>query len=237
MIVERFRDPAIGAVSSEDRFITNDGRIAGEGAYVRYEMWLRRLEGSVNSLVGLSGSFFAVRRVVAANWDDSIPSDFACAMNTVRSGMVAVSDPRVIGIYKDVKDPAKEFPRKVRTAIRGMTALGCVPEVMNPFRYGVFAFQVMSHKVCRWLVPWFLIGGFLTSALLATTERFYAVLLAMQVIGYGIAAVAHVSPLVRSLPPVRIGYFFVQVNAALLKAAIDYLRGVRVVTWSPSVRA
>ena len=32
---------------------------AAKGAYVRYEMRLRMLETAVNSLVGLSGSFFA----------------------------------------------------------------------------------------------------------------------------------------------------------------------------------
>ena len=51
-------DPRIGALSSEDRFISKDGRVVGEGAYVKYEMWLRRLESDRAGLVGLSGSFF-----------------------------------------------------------------------------------------------------------------------------------------------------------------------------------
>ena len=38
--------------------------------------------------------------------------------------MVAISDPRVRGIYRDIKEPAREYQRKVRTAIRGMAALG-----------------------------------------------------------------------------------------------------------------
>jgi hypothetical protein len=42
----------------------------GEGFYVRYEMWLRRLESKVNSLVGLSGSFFAVRKEVCIPIDN-----------------------------------------------------------------------------------------------------------------------------------------------------------------------
>ena len=36
-----FDDPDVGAVSSEDKFLSEDGAIAGEGLYVRYEMWLR----------------------------------------------------------------------------------------------------------------------------------------------------------------------------------------------------
>ncbi|HEX5514513.1 MAG TPA: glycosyltransferase, partial [Gammaproteobacteria bacterium] len=64
-----FADPRVGAVSSEDRFVAPDGRIVGEGLYVRYEMWLRRLESGVGGVVGLSGSFFAARREVCEDWD------------------------------------------------------------------------------------------------------------------------------------------------------------------------
>jgi len=56
-IVSNFGDCSVGCVSSEDRLIGRDGKPSGEGFYVRYEMWLRRLESKVNSLVGLSGSF------------------------------------------------------------------------------------------------------------------------------------------------------------------------------------
>ena len=73
-LASRFRDRAVGAVSSEDRFISNDGRIVGEGMYVRYEMWLRKLESVHAGLVGLSGSFFAARREVCADWDIHSPS-------------------------------------------------------------------------------------------------------------------------------------------------------------------
>jgi hypothetical protein len=85
-------------VSSEDTFISTDGAGVGEGTCVRYEMWLRRLEASVHSLVGLSGSFFVARRRVLQRWEDSIPRDFATAINTVRAGLVVISDPWVRGM-------------------------------------------------------------------------------------------------------------------------------------------
>ena len=66
-VLDAFRDPEVGAVSSIDRFLTVDGTLQGEGAYVRYEMWLRDLETRFQSLVGLSGSFFAARRLSARN--------------------------------------------------------------------------------------------------------------------------------------------------------------------------
>lgn len=56
-LVRYFADASVGAVSSEDRFISQDGSVAGEGAYVKYEMWLRKQESKLAGLVGLSGSF------------------------------------------------------------------------------------------------------------------------------------------------------------------------------------
>lgn len=235
-IVERFRDRAIGAVSSEDLFLAPDGKLVGEGAYVKYEMWLRRLESERAGLVGLSGSFFAARRAVLTRWDSSIPSDFACALMTVRAGLVAVSDSRVRGIYTDIKDPRKEYQRKVRTAVRGMTGLSRLAEVLNPFRYGLFAFQVWSHKVMRWLVPWLLLALLVSSFVLAREHAFYRVALYLQLLGYFAVVAAHFFSGLRSVTVARIGYYFVQANIALAHAAILFLSGRRIVVWDPSVR-
>jgi hypothetical protein len=235
-IVERFRDRAVGAVSSEDLFVTADGKLAGEGAYVKYEMWLRRLESDRAGLVGLSGSFFAVRRSILTSWDASIPSDFSCALKSVQAGLIAVSDSRVRGVYKDIKDAKKEYQRKVRTAVRGMTGLAREARVLNPLRYGTFAFQVWSHKVMRWLVPWFLLGLLVSSAALAGTAPIYTFALWAQLIGYAVVLLAHFSGALRSLGLTRIAYYFVQANVALGHAAVLFVSGRRIVVWNPSVR-
>ena len=235
-LVENFADSSIGAVSSEDRFISEDGRVVGEGAYVKYEMWLRRLESQRAGLVGLSGSFFGVRRAVVGAWDAAIPSDFACALYAVKAGMRAVSDPRVVGVYRDIKDPSREFGRKVRTAVRGMSAVVALREVLNPLRFGLFAFQVWSHKVMRWLVPLFMVLLLISSVFLAGTRSLYAAALGAQCLGYGIAVLAHLAPRLREIAVVRLAYFFVQVNLALGQAGLEFLRGRRIVTWDPSAR-
>lgn len=231
-----FQDPAIGAVSSEDRFISKDGSVAGEGAYVKYEMWLRRLESQSAGLVGLSGSFFAARKEVCQVWDIHSPSDFNTALNTARLGLRAVTAPDVLGFYQDLKDPQKEYQRKVRTVIRGMTALSRHKEVLNPQRFGLFAFQVFSHKLMRWLVPWCLIGLFIVSALVAHDGVIYSLAVLFQIGFYGTAILAQFLPHLREISWVKLIYFFVQVNVALLEAAIKFLAGERMTTWKPSTR-
>ncbi|MDK8464274.1 glycosyltransferase family 2 protein [Marinobacter sp. SS13-12] len=235
-MVRYFDDPSVGAVSSEDRFTSHDGGIVGEGAYVRYEMWLRGLESDRAGLVGLSGSFFAARRSVCGEWDIYSPSDFNTALNSASQGLVAVTAPDVLGFYQDVADASKEYQRKVRTIIRGLTALSRHPEVLNPFRFGMFAFQVFGHKLMRWAVPWFQVLLFITSVLLAGKGGIYLLALLAQLLFYGVVIAGHVKPELRERTVFKIPYFFVQVNLAIARATIDFLKGRRMTVWTPSKR-
>jgi glycosyltransferase involved in cell wall biosynthesis len=235
-LLDSFRDPTIGAVSSVDRFITADGTLQGEGAYVRYEMWLRDLETRFHSLVGLSGSFFAARRMVCQKWDDRVQSDFGTALSCVQLGMRAVSDRRVIGYYKNIADGRKEYQRKVRTVTRGMGSLRIRSEVLNVFRYGRFSFEVFSHKVMRWATPWFLLGALGVNIALAVQNSFYQALLVIQFALYLLPVAIRIAPGLRKVGVARIGVYFVEVNVAILHAALLTLSGRTILTWEPSKR-
>ncbi len=231
-----FSDAEVGAVSSEDRFISQDGAIAGEGAYVRYEMWLRRMESDLAGLVGLSGSFFAARKLVCTEWDVHSPSDFNTALNCVRAGFRAVTAPDVLGYYKDLKDPQKEYQRKVRTVLRGITAVARHPDALSVARFHWFAAQVWSHKILRWGVPWFLAVLLLATLAIVSRGGIYTLALLAQIVFYGTAIAAHFNESLRQRGAVRIVYFFVQSNVAIADACLQYLRGKRMTTWQPSAR-
>jgi glycosyltransferase involved in cell wall biosynthesis len=235
-LVAKFSDPQVGAVSSEDRFISNDGQIAGEGAYVKYEMWLRRLESDRAGLVGLSGSFFSARKEICRDWDIYSPSDFNTALNCAKQGKVAISCSDVVGIYSDVQDSKLEYGRKMRTVIRGMTAIFRHPEVLNPFRMGMFAFQVWSHKIMRWAVPWFMLLLFLVTLSLQDSGTIYVVALIAQLVFYAVAMLGWLSAQAREHAIVRIVYFFVQTNIALAQAMLSFLMGKRMTVWTPTSR-
>lgn len=235
-LVAWFADPSIGAVSSEDRFRSTDGKLVGEGAYVKYEMWLRRLESERGGVVGLSGSFFAARREVCGDWDIHSPSDFNTALNCARRDLRAISAPDVLGYYEDLKDPRKEYQRKVRTVLRGMTALSRHPDVLSVGRFGQFAFQVWSHKLMRWLVPVFALLLLLLNLMLLSSHGIYVLTLLGQLAFYGVALAAHYRPALREQTLVRLIYFFVQANLGIADAGLRFLRGKRMTTWQPSAR-
>jgi hypothetical protein len=236
ILAARFVDPQIGALSSEDQFISNDGSMVGEGAYVKYEMWLRRLESDRAGLVGLSGSFFAARREVCNEWDIYCPSDFNTALNTAKHGLVAITCPDVVGVYKDVADSSLEYRRKMRTVIRGITAITRHSEVLNPFKMGQFAFQVWSHKIMRWGVPWFMLAFAVVTIMQQGEGAIYTLALAAQLAFYVLALAGWMSARMRENTAVRIVFFFVQTNLALAQATLQFLSGKRMTVWTPSRR-
>jgi glycosyltransferase involved in cell wall biosynthesis len=234
-IVKNFHDPTVGCVSSVDRIIGLGPKSGGEGVYVRYEMFLRNLETRVGTLVGLSGSFFAARKEVCRNWAVDLQSDFHTLVNAVKLGLRGVSDSDSVGYYKNISDEAREFERKVRTVLRGINVLMASLPAMNPFRYGLFSWQLLSHKLCRWLVPFAMILAFISNAFLAFGAPVYRYAFLLQ-LGFYLIAFAKLPSLFGRHYALRIPSFFVLVNLSILYAWYRYVRGQRMVSWVPSER-
>lgn len=231
-IVSSFADPTVGCVSSIDRFVDECGRPSGEGAYVRYEMFLRQLETRANTLVGLSGSLFAARRDVCRNWAADRQSDFSTLLNAVELGLRGALDPNTAGYYRNIVDTRRETERKTRTVVRGIAVLARHVRMLNPFRYGLFAWQLASHKLCRWLVPFAMIGAAVGNAALLNHAAFYQVAFVAQVAFYA-AALAGIWT---GAPALRIPAFLVSSNTAVLVAWLRFASGERSACWTPSER-
>jgi cellulose synthase/poly-beta-1,6-N-acetylglucosamine synthase-like glycosyltransferase len=236
-IVSNFADPSVGCVSSEDKMLSDEkGNIGGEGFYVKYEMWLRSLESNVNSVVGLSGSFFAARREVCYDFSPKMQSDFRTLLSSMKKGLRGVSDPNAIGYYKDIQDTTREFQRKVRTVLRGLTVFFNHLEFLNVFKFGLFTYQYVCHKLFRWLVPVFLLVAFISGGILQSQSVLYRAVFALQVAFYILALLGILFPVLTRVVLVRIPSFFVIVNTSILIAWFKFIKGERVTLWKPSER-
>lgn len=232
-IVQPFQDPRVGCVSGED-WIPEGG---GEGLYGRYELGLRGLESRLGSIVGASGSFYAQRKHLCDQFVQNAAPDFLSVLLTVSRGYRALTCPSARGRMSALTSVGDEFRRKVRTILRGITTLMDHAWLMNPLRHGLFAFELLSHKLMRWLVPFFLVAMLASSVVLALSSPLYAVLCLGQLLFYGLAAVAVYGPpaIGRSLLA-RIAVYFTTVNLATLMAWVKFFTGVRQEIWAPTRR-
>jgi cellulose synthase/poly-beta-1,6-N-acetylglucosamine synthase-like glycosyltransferase len=230
-IVRPFGDATVGCVSSEDEVDSN----GGEGAYVRFEMTLRRLENVCGGLIGLSGSFFAARRSLCDPWPTDLASDFRTALEASRRGLRAVAEPTARASFRAVEDAAAEWPRKVRTVRRGLAVLSAYRDLLHP-RHGRVALSLWGHKVMRFTSPAALAALLVASGVAAPQSAPAAVLFVVQAVFYGLGGLALVSAPVQRLLVPRLAGFFMLVNASMAVAWAYHLSGQRSVQWQPTRR-
>lgn len=235
-IVRNFVDPHIGCVSGLDKIHSLNSEISGEGEYVRYEMKIRELESAVNSLIGVSGSFFAVRKFLCDDWKGNYSSDFYLPLKAFIRGYKSKLDTNALGYYKVIDNNSDEFKRKVRTVVHGIDVLLNNVALLNPFKYGLFSLQIISHKLIRWLVPVSMIALLIANLVLIKCGYFYAIFFVMQIAGYWAAFAYHYIPVFKGMLLFRIPYFFFLANLSILAAWIKYLNGERYIWWDATKR-
>ena len=54
----------------------------------------------------------------------------------------------------------------MRTVVRGIAVLAANLRMLNPLRSRLFAWQLASHKLCRWLVPFAMIAALISNVML-----------------------------------------------------------------------
>jgi cellulose synthase/poly-beta-1,6-N-acetylglucosamine synthase-like glycosyltransferase len=238
-LVRNFADPTVGCVSCEDKAISmRDGKVVeDEGLYVRYEMAVRRWESRFGSIVGASGCFYGLRRGLWRQPDDFLVVDFTTALDIKEQGYRTVSEPQAVAYVKTVASPDKEFARRVRTATRGLVGLWHKRLLLNPLEFGAFSFQVFSHKLLRFLAPFFLILTLVSNTMLVGASYGYAGLLLVQAIFYGSAFAGYALNGRAELPRVlSFPLYFVMVNWAILVAWARVFQGKTDTMWTPTQR-
>ena len=196
-------------------------------------MFLRRIESKINSLVGVSGSFFAVRKELCSNWPYELASDFNVVLNSIRAGKRAVLDEEAVALYQHTLDERKEFNRKVRIILRGITVLFKNLDMLNLFKYGFFSWQLLSHKLFRWCVPFFLIICFFSNILLLK-EKLFLILFITQCVVYTIPVFFLFSKKDTFLR--KLTRYFLVINLSTIVAWYKFIKGERITTWTPSER-
>lgn len=238
-LIRVFDDPTVGVASGHDVSVgaADKHDTGAESGYTNYEMWVRDLETRAGTIVGASGCFYGIRRLIRVS---ALPSglswDFASTLIARQQGYRSVSVSEAVCIVPRTAEIRFELRRKARTMARGLSTLFHFRALMNPFGYGRFALMLISHKLLRW-VPYLLAPvAVIALALLATQSTIAAVVLAAVVVGLfaGGAVIIYGRPL--AFRPLALAGFGVAVFSAGFLAWWDALRGTRMVTWEPTPR-
>ena len=108
--------------------------------------------------------------------------------------------------------------------------------LLNLCQYGLFSWQLLSHKLCRWLVPLGLVLAFIGNGLIIFESALYQFLFLLQIIFYALALSGIWNRKLAEKRFIRIPSYFVLTNISILHAWFRYLCGWRLVSWEPSKR-
>jgi len=189
-LINNFADPHVGCAAGE-LTLREDGHDAATaaigGVYWKYETFIRRAESRFDSPVGVYGGFYAIRRELAVPLPAGIIlDDMFQPLSIIRQGYRSILDADAVVYDTWPKKVEGEFHRKVRTLAGNFQLFELAPWTLT-FHNRVL-FQLFSHKVMRLVVPYLLILLLISSAVLAFTSPFYAVLTVLQLCGWVLAA-------------------------------------------------
>ena len=175
-----FQDETIGLASGRDVTVADEGgATAGEGGYTNFEMRLREGETRIDSIVGASGCFFAVRRALHHRVSPSeISRDFSSAVYAKLQGYRSVSVTDAVCYVRLAASLRVEFRRKIRTMARGLDTLWYKRAALLPWRTSwLFSWMLLSHKLLRWCVFLFAPFSLIALVVFATESKLAALLL------------------------------------------------------------
>ena len=239
-LIEQLSDPSIGVASGRDVSVSvgRPQANATEARYVNYEMRLRALETQAGGIVGASGCCYAIRADLhRLPIPPDLSRDFSAALTARAHGFRAVSVDDAIAFVPRTQTLRREYARKVRTIARGMETLLGVAHMLDPMRYGAFSWRLISHKVCRWLVPLAGVPALIGLLFLASTHLWARLALITLVVLGSVAAFGALWPPSRPMPRLLSFISFgVAANVAVIHAVCRLVYAGDDKIWEPTRR-
>lgn len=239
-LVKHFNDPKVGLVGANivNTGMRHDGISHQEETYIRRENYMKYYEGVLwGSTMGAFGACYAIRRSLFPEIPRNfLMEDFYITLYVIKQKYAAICDLEALA-YEDVSNAVEEeFKRKVRISAGNFQNLGVYKGMLlKPLSGAGFSFW--SHKVLRWLGPFFLLIALLTSCFLWDKNLFFQVAFILQIGGI-------LSPFIDRLLvrmnihtfALRLVAYFYMMNLALLIGFWKYMRGISSGAWSPTQR-
>ncbi len=228
-----YADLSVGAVSGRYQYFDPEGDSPtglGSIAFWSYENLIKTFQSRIQTLTGCSGCIYSVRRDLYAPLPREACSDLIEPLWIVGKGYRVAFEPRALAYEETTRSAGDEFGMRVRVVTQGMQGLLSTQSIPGLWRRPWIAFQLLSHKAMRWMVPLFLAALVLTSAALAYRLEF-RILFGLQAAFYGFALLSVAIPLHRRWRLLGLPLYFCTLNAAALVSLFELARGRKYALW------
>ncbi len=181
-LVGNFPDENVGLVTGWTKYVQPGNEEEATSIYSRLEKMTKYWESRISSCVGADGAIFAIRKALYRPLDEEDINDFVIPLQVISQKKRVVFDPKVYCLEESSVEESDEFSRQARITNRTLRALVRNARFLNPFSYGMFSFFLLSHKLVKFLVPFLIMGVFLSTLLLSQGSLFYTGFLLIQIL-------------------------------------------------------
>ena len=237
-LVMPFADENVGGVAGNQVYQKSYSvGIAAEGeqSYWNFDRWMKTLQSCSGNVISATGAIYAIRRSLFHTVPDGVTDDFITSTRVIEQGYRLVFEPQAV-CYEPVAGSSQaEFGRKTRVITRGLRGVLAMRTLLNPFKYGFYSVQLLSHKVLRRLVGIPMIVIAIATLMLWEHGLIYKIAVYGQLAVYGLALLGClVIAFGKKAPkPISVPYFFCMINIAALVAMLNIVRGKRITVWNP----
>jgi cellulose synthase/poly-beta-1,6-N-acetylglucosamine synthase-like glycosyltransferase len=218
-LVAPFADPTVGYVCGQVRFVDAGGGNL-EGAYWRYEMAVREMESALGGVTAGNGAIYAVRRDAYLPLLPSGSHDLSFPFRLAKRGLRSLYAPAARAEEKMVPTLEGEFARKRRMMV-GLWDIAVGEGMVRPRGYPpLFAFELASHRLLRYLSPALHLIVFAANLALLGQGTIYVVTFIAQLALLAAALLARRYP----LAPLRIARYYVMTTTSIAAALWDRWR-------------
>lgn len=239
-MVRNFADPSIGMVSGQLKYFDKSEGTTGLATklYWAYELAIKRAQSRLRTLTGAVGCINAFRRELYYALPANIIEDFTEPLMIVSQNARVVYESEAIAFERTTQNHKQELKMRVRVIRGGMAGfLFALPHLIKSKQY-MAIFQLVSHKVMRWLMPVFVLSLFLFTLVgtLYQNNKVVTILFLLQVLFYLMAALGTLLKTKGFLMKIiSIPSYFVIVNMASLIALYKTMTTKLESTWETNV--
>jgi cellulose synthase/poly-beta-1,6-N-acetylglucosamine synthase-like glycosyltransferase len=220
-------------VSGRYEYVNPTGAPVGLGTILfwKYENFIKSRQTRIKTITGCCGCIYSVLRSAYEPLPRDIISDLVEPLKILEKGYRIAFEPAAVAHEVTEETVGEEFSMRVRVITRAMHGLAYVKSLLNPMKYPFVSFQLISHKVLRWLIPFFLVIIFVSNAMVLD-NTFYKLLFLGQVVFYLSAFFAWVMEKYgRKFKLLFLPLYFCVVNIASLRAIFNLIKGRKMAVW------
>jgi len=231
MLARGFADPSVGCVVGQMQYTSASGSVGGRGeqAYWWYDRQVRQAANQVAGLVpGINGAIFAIRKALYLPISRERGDDYELCTRVAIHGHAVVLEPDAIAEEEASENASQQYARKVRLVRWNMMSSYLLLKEAVVLGRWLITFQIVSHRLLRYLVPVWLLLAFGSAVWLAGGSFAFRVVVVLQMAFYSCGALGWMADRAGvALPKILLipSYFLLVNSAALVGIVSGLVRG------------